>query len=84
MAFIERVGKKKVGFYFGDLFIITYFRFYEVSDCKVFNFEKILIMYNKKTFTDCWNDCGLFLEDYRNFIIWITINYKIDVPINSL
>ncbi len=45
MAFIERVGKRKVGFYFGNLFIITYFRFYEVSDYKVFNFEKMLIIY---------------------------------------
>jgi hypothetical protein len=83
MAFIERVGKKKVGFYFGNLFIITYFRFYEVNDWKVLNFEKMLIMY-QKTFADFWSDCRLFLEDYRNVITLIIINCKIDVPINSL
>ena len=32
MAFIERVGKKRVGFWCWKLFIINYFKCYEVND----------------------------------------------------
>jgi hypothetical protein len=39
MSFIERIGKNKVGFYCWKLFIINYFRGYEVRNVHIFENE---------------------------------------------
>ena len=41
MAFIERVGQKRVGFWCWKLFIINYFRSYEVN----YNFLFIYLIF---------------------------------------
>ncbi len=47
MAFIERVGKKKVGFWCWKLFLINYFKCYEVNDIDLNSFTLItLFFYN--------------------------------------
>ena len=40
MSFIERIGQKRVGFYCWKLFIINYFRGYEVSLIKYYRNER--------------------------------------------
>jgi len=47
MSFIERVGQRRVGFYCWKLFVINYFRGYEVSiesKCE-YPIEKIVVFY---------------------------------------
>ncbi len=55
MTFIERVGQKRVGFWCWKLFIINYFRCYEVKQLFIFFFYS-------------HNNNLKFLTDYLNYI----------------
>ncbi len=57
MSFIERIGKNKVGFYCWKLFIINYFRGYEVRNVHNLENKTKLLLYFKFYSTDhCLNN----------------------------
>ena len=71
MSFIERIGQKRVGFYCWKLFIINYFRGYEVSIWLISIFLKLF--YNVFS-TDRFDNSCISVENYRNVEKWFKSN----------
>ncbi len=63
MSFIERVGKKRVGFWCWKLFIINYFKSYEVNNIDLSSLTLITLFFNAVLlFTDNHFNTTTFLK----------------------